>query len=142
MAFFIRNERRVWVGDLRWRSFERSPSLLTVHKVAAEFSSNYYVQSRTYPQHVGFLSAETVDTKEPFHSLALAISEKFGGDTTANTRSGLTSSGSLPPTKKGYLCRGQTASIVKRRSKLFARPSPAIRSTREIFSRPANLKRF
>ncbi|KXV49532.1 hypothetical protein AD945_04205 [Gluconobacter albidus] len=79
MAFFIRNERRVWVGDLRWRSFERSPSLLTVHKVAAEFSSNYYVQSRTYPQHVGFLSAETVDTKEPFHSLALAISEKFGG---------------------------------------------------------------
>ncbi|MCI1374165.1 MAG: type 4b pilus protein PilO2 [Acetobacter sp.] len=79
MAFFIRGERRIWVGDLRWRSFQRSPSLMTVHKVASEFNSNYFVQSRTYPQHVGFLSADNVDTKESLQSLALAVSEKFGG---------------------------------------------------------------
>jgi len=78
MAFFIRGDRRIWCGDLWWRAYERRPSVLTLRREALSLGAHYTVRSRALPGLIGFLAAEKLDPREPFHSLMVAIAEKYG----------------------------------------------------------------
>ncbi|MBB2199504.1 type 4b pilus protein PilO2 [Gluconacetobacter sp. 1c LMG 22058] len=78
MAFFIRAEHRIWCGDLRWRTYERRPSLFALRSEALALGANYTVRSPLFPGAIGFLVAEQLDLKESFHSLMLAVASTFG----------------------------------------------------------------
>jgi Pilin accessory protein (PilO) len=83
MAFTIRSQNKVWVGDVRWRVYEHPPSARRLRADGRRLSARYFGRCTAAPDSVAFLDLDAKIAKKELHSLAVSMAAHFGPATYA-----------------------------------------------------------